>query len=130
MSYAAAHLRGNLRRVMTAQALIILAVAGASMLIGGREAARAAAFGGLITMFNSILLSRRIELLGNAPTGDVKRGLLIFLAGAVQRFVLTLGLFAVGLGPLGLQPLPLLLAFGVAHIGYTFSGRAPQAPPA
>ena len=129
MSYAAAHLRGNLRRVMTAQALIILVLAGSGMLLGGREAAQAAVFGGLITVLNTILLSRRIELLGSSPTGDVKRGLIIFLAGAVQRFVVTLGLLAIGLGPLALQPLPLLVAFAAAYIGYTFSGRTAQAPP-
>lgn len=129
MSYAAAHLRGNLRRVMTAQALIVLALAVVSMVLAGGEAAQGAVFGGLITMLNTVLLSRRIELLGAVPTGDVKRGLILFLAGTVQRFLLSLGLLAVGLGPLGLRPLPLLITFAVAHIGYTFSGRTPQAPP-
>ena len=42
--------------------------------------------------------------------------------GAVQRFVAVRVLFALGMGWIGLQPIPLLVGFGAAQLGYFING--------
>ena len=49
---------------------------------------------------------------------------LFFYVGAAQRFVTTLVLFAVGMVWLKLAPIPLLMTFALAQLGYLFKSYA------
>ena len=89
----------------------------------GALAAQAALYGGGIVMFNVWMMNRRIqaaiELAKVAPGQEVK----ILYIAAAQRFIVTLVLLGLGMGGFQLPPLPLLIAFAVAQLGYLFSGR-------
>jgi ATP synthase protein I len=108
-------------KMLAVQSLLIAAVAWAFYIYQGQFAAQAALYGGCIVMFNVFLTHRRLqaaaEIAKMAPGKEVK----IFYLAAVQRFVFTLGFFIVGMGWIGLPPVPLLVAFAIAHIGYLFN---------
>jgi ATP synthase protein I len=129
VSYAVRYLRGNLRRLLSVQVALILAAGAVFLLLSDVEAARAALFGGLITLLNTVLLSWQIERFGEAAAHRNKAGLAAFVGGLFQRMLLTLFLLAVGLGALKLQPLPLLIAFAFTQIGFIATARtSPQGP--
>ena len=79
-------------------------------------------FGGIVAMFNIILMSRRLA----AANLDVERGLdgsMQLYLGAVERFAFAALGFALGMGYLKLSPLPLLAGFGLAQLVYFWGGR-------
>jgi ATP synthase protein I len=108
-------------KMLAVQSLLVAAVAWAFYIYQGQFAAQAALYGGCIVMFNVWMTHRRLraaaEIAKMAPGQEVK----IFYLAAVQRFVFTLSFFIVGMGWLGLPPVPLLVAFAIAHVGYLFN---------
>ncbi len=105
--------------------LTTLAVIGFFAFQGG-AAALAAAFGGAITLVNtSLLLWRMNRSQRSGPLGAhaTLRGLL-FSAG--ERFAAVAFMFALGMGILRLQPMPLLIGFCLsmlALVSLAKSGR-------
>jgi ATP synthase protein I len=110
-------------KMLGALALLTAGVAWAFYAYQGQLAAQAALYGGGIVMFNVWMTSRRMqtaaEIAKIAPGKEVQ----IFYLAAILRFVFTLGFFILGMGLLNLPPIPMLVAFGVAHIGYLFNGQ-------
>ncbi|MEK8018620.1 MAG: ATP synthase subunit I [Candidatus Parabeggiatoa sp.] len=108
-------------KMLAFQSLLVAAVAWAFYIYQGQFAAQAALYGGCIVMFNVWMTHRRLqaaaEIAKIAPGQEVK----IFYLAAVQRFVFTLSFFILGMGWLGLPPVPLLVAFAIAHFGYLFN---------
>ncbi len=110
----------NAPRMMMAQAIIILVVAAGFYGYQGSLAAQSALFGGSIALLNLwsnyLLLRKAAEVSKTAPGSEIS----FFYIGAVQRFVTTLGLFALGMWWLKLIPLVLLAAFAIAQLGLLF----------
>ncbi|OUD12664.1 hypothetical protein TPSD3_13995 [Thioflexithrix psekupsensis] len=101
------------------------AVSGLALLFyifDGQSAAQGAFYGGAIVLFNTWVTHRRLksaqELAKIAPGREVTA---LYLA-AIQRFVFTLVFFAVGMGWLQLDPVPMLVGFGVVQLSYFVSG--------
>jgi len=85
-------------------------------------AAQAALYGGSIVMLNVWLMKRWLKFaiaVGQQTPG--KEVNILYLA-AIQRFILTLVLLAIGMGGFQFPPIPLLLTFALAHLGYFFGG--------
>ncbi len=110
-------------KMLAVQALLTAGVGLAFYVYQGQLAAQAALYGGGIVMFNVWMTNRRMqtaaEIAKIAPGKEVR----IFYLAAVLRFVFAIGFFILGMGWLKLPPVPMLIAFAVAHLGYLFNGQ-------
>lgn len=95
----------------------------------GESALWSAAYGGAVAIVTSWLLGRRVNRASELAETDPARSAYALYFGAVQRFVFVLIALGLGLGLLKLPPLPLLVSFAVAQLGYVLgAGRTGSAP--
>jgi ATP synthase protein I len=108
-------------KILAVQLLLTIIVAYVFYLYQGQLAAQSASYGGFIVMFNVWMTARRLQAAAKiakvAPGQEVK----MFYLAAMQRFIFTLSFFILGMGWLLLPPIPMLVAFAVAHLGYVFN---------
>lgn len=121
MSHAAVVLRGALRRLLGVQLALTVAVVAAWWASAGPPQALAALYGGGIALVGTLIAGRRIARAGRAATQSPQLGEAEIYIGVVMRFVATLALMALGMGPLRLDPLAILAAFAAAQLGYLFN---------
>jgi ATP synthase protein I len=107
-----------MQRILVAQLVIALAVAVGFLMLQGVLEARAALYGGGVTLVNSLWLARRIRWAEDLAQRSAARGAASLYLGALERFLLVLALLVLGLGLLKLAPVPLVVGFGVAHLGF------------
>jgi len=105
-------------RLLAVQAVIALGTTVAFWVARGSEAGKAAVFGGAVALLSAWLLGRRERRASEVTRTRPGSEMAVLYIGAVQRFVLTLVLFAVGMGPLGLSPVPLLAGFALAQLAF------------
>ncbi len=101
-------------KILAVQAILITGIAWFFYFYQNELAAQSALFGGFIVMFNVWITNRRIRSAAEKPGTEVR----IFYLVAMQRFIFTLSFFIIGMGLLNLPPVPMLVAFAVAHLGY------------
>lgn len=123
MSYVDAVHRDT-RRVLQAQLLLTLLIAGGFGLTRGLPAALAALYGGATTILISSWLARRVRQAGQ--TGSPGAGLAMIYSAAVLRYAAVVVLVGAGIGLLKLSPLPLLSAFAVTQFGFLASLQSPK----
>jgi ATP synthase protein I len=133
VSYAADVLKTGIRRVLLSQLVLVVGVAAGSWILVGEPAGRfsalSALYGGAITMLSTWWLGRRVQQSGAIAHTQPQRSQMVLYAGAIQRFVLTLVLLGLGLGWLDLAPVPLIVAFAAAQLGFlTNLGSSPRSP--
>jgi ATP synthase protein I len=87
---------------------------------GGVSAAKAGLFGGLIAFFNSMLLSWHMRRADRIAGDSAERSLRIVYLCAAERLILTIGLLALGIAVIKLQPLPLIIGFVAAQVAVFF----------
>ncbi len=121
MSYAAKVMRATVRRVLTIQLSITLGVTAAYLAAEGAHAAQSAFYGGLIALFATWLMGWRIRKAAEAAAQDANQGAFVIYAGAVQRFLVTLVLMALGMGTLKLAPVAILVCYALAQLAYAFN---------
>lgn len=107
----------------------IAAVAAVIFLLaqGGAQAV-AAFFGGTVSAVSSLLLRRGVIKANEIAQEDPRRGMMALYIGAVQRFVLVLALFGLGLGFLGIDPLASVVGFGASQLAYAVMMRKSAHP--
>lgn len=130
MSHAAEILSQGIRRVLISQMVLTLLTAGAALALQGSAAALAAFYGGGVALMGTWLLGRRVSRTPETAQqgGDAVNQLALY-AGILPRFIVTLVLLAAGLGWLKLAPIPLIVAFGLAQMGFAINlGSARQRP--
>lgn len=131
MSYAAEILGKSIRRVLLTQLLLTLAVAAAYLVVegwpAGRSGALAASYGGALALASTWLLGRRVQRTSDAVRHGAGSQLGLY-AGAAPRFVATLVLLGIGMGWLKLAPIPLIVAFGLAQLGFLINLGATKLP--
>lgn len=116
---ALAAMRSALFNLLAIQAVISLAIAAGFYAHRGTAGiAEAALYGGGTGLAVSALLGLR--LLRAARPGAGVGGLYL---GAIERFAFVAAAFAVGLGALGLAPIPLLVGFGGAQCAYFIAAK-------
>ena len=113
-----APMRNNLIAV---QAALIALCAIAAWIYKDYSAALSALFGGAVALANAWLLARRVEHVSELVKTDPNRGMFSMYMGAVQRFVLVIVALALGLGLLRLDPVPMVLTFGIAQLAYAIA---------
>ncbi len=116
----------ELRRLFGLQALLIAGAAAAMFALGGSAQGGAAVYGGLIAAANLLLLSRRVKLATEVARDTPGHETAVLYIGAVQRFLLVLVAFGLGMGFLNLSPIALLLGFAAGEIAFLMF-RAPRA---
>ena len=92
------------------------------VLLSGLDAFIAVLYGSVMSILNTLLLlwhATRAERLEQQDAGQNFR---IIVRCAVERFVITVALFALGLWRLGLEPLPLISGFVAGQLFYIIGG--------
>ena len=124
-------LREALRKTLTVQTVLILVAAVIALLTKGDRFALALVYGGAVTIVGTWLHAWR--LLKIATTGEendpTQVGAEVF-KGAIFKLGAMIGLLAIGMGVLKLDPLAVLIGFTVAYFGFMFArGYAPRSKP-
>jgi ATP synthase protein I len=112
-------LHSGTRRLIALQCGAAALVAAVFLIVGDRWDAVSAAYGGLIGVSMTLLLSRGVALAGKMP--DLRQSQIVLYAGAVVRFILVLALFAIGLAGFDLAPLALVIGFVAAQLVFPFT---------
>lgn len=112
----------GMRMILSIQATVAAAAAGVGYLHGGMPVARAALFGALIALCNTLLLAWRLHRGKRQVHVDAQRHLRSFYFSIVERFFVVGGLLAIGFGALHLAPAPLLAAFVAGQMAWMISG--------
>lgn len=115
-------MRTGLQRVLIAQCILTLAATLGGFLHSGKPTAIAVLFGGLITVITTALLmwceKRTAKRAGTDPGQNLK----LMYACAIQRLLFAMVMFAVGIGVLKLQPVPLLTGFMLGQVALFLNG--------
>lgn len=110
------------RRVLQAQLLLTLLVAGGFGLIDDLPGVLAALYGGATTLLITGWLAYRVRKAGQTTTTG--SGMAVIFSSVVLRYAVVVALLGTGLGLLKLAPLPLLVAFAVTQFGFLASLRS------
>lgn len=111
------------QRMLAIQAVLISVIAWAFYFYQGQLAAQSALYGGCIVLFNVWMMDRRVRIAAKMAEISPGREIQILYAAAIQRFIFTLILFGVGMGWLHLPPIPMLMTFAAAQLGYFFNKK-------
>ena len=103
-------------RIVLAQLGLALALAAVSLAAWGASTAAAALAGGVIGVVTNLYVARRV--FGNGAVRSAQQVLQRLYAAEAVKFALTLGLFALGIGVLKLNALPLLGGYGLTLVVY------------
>lgn len=129
MSHAAGILNQGIRRVLLSQIVLTMLTVVVAFALWGGAAALAALYGGGVALIGTWLLGRRISRTPEtAQQGEAGSSLALY-AGVLPRFFVTLALLAIGIGGLKLAPIPLIIAFGFAQLGFVINLGSARLPP-
>lgn len=112
--------------LIIAQACLVLTSALVANWLGDWLDVAAAFFGGGIAVVNVLLLARRL-LSGLRVADQANAAAFQLYFGAIERFVLTIAGFALGLGALGLPAVSMLATFALAQTSYFIAVRSDAA---
>jgi ATP synthase protein I len=112
------------QRILAIQALLISVVAWGFYFYQNQLAAQAALYGGCIVLFNVWMMDRRVRIAAKIAAISPGKEVQVLYFAAIQRFIFTLALFIVGMKGLDLPPVPMLITFAVAQLGYFFNKKA------
>ena len=118
MSFAAVVMRRVVRRLLTVQAILTIIVALSYLAFQELDGFIAAVYGGLITLSGTLLMAWRISRAGEIGAKQKQQGYLEIYLGAIQKFILTLVLMAVGMGFMKLNPMSMIIAFAVTQLSF------------
>ena len=111
------------RKVIALQVGVSALIAAAFFMAKGTGEAYSAFYGGLISVAVAFLLGRGVVRAAEAARQDPKKSMLILYLGAVQRFILVLVLFGIGLKALSLAFIPMIAGFAGAQLAYLSNMR-------
>ncbi|MHB1333895.1 MAG: ATP synthase subunit I [Sulfuriferula sp.] len=103
---------------MVLQMLVSMAVAAIFWMTGSFSQAESALYGGLASVALAVLLKRNLIKAGQFTLDTPRKGLFILYLGAMQRFIIVLGIFGVGFAVFKFKPLASLIGFGAAQLSY------------
>lgn len=106
-------MRNVVIRLLFMQSIAAVCVAVPAGVVYGSSAAVAAIYGGLVALVMTLMLAWRI---GQAASSQ--GALKWLMLGAAERMIMVCVAFAIGIGVLGLVPVPMLVGFGVAELAY------------
>ncbi len=110
-------------KIIAIQALLVTGMGWVFYTYQGLQAAQAAFYGGGIAIFNVWLSHRGVQTAAKIAQVAPTKEIYVFYFVAVQRFIFALGCFILGMGWLEWPPIPMIVTFGIAQIGYFFKGN-------
>lgn len=122
MKIAEPELATKAKWVISTQLIVSIIVAVAFLTKGTWESL-AAVYGGFVSICISLLLLWGIQRANIAAKVDPGKSMRILYVGAVQRFVLVLGLLALGVAFFKLDPVAIVAGFALAQVGYLIGSR-------
>lgn len=122
-STAESQLAAVTRSVTSVQIITSVVVAGLFLMQGVWDSV-SVLYGGFSSVLTVLLLSRGVKRASEAALRNPKQSLQILYLGAVQRFLLVIGLLALGLAVFKLAPIAVCVGFAVAQIGYVIGSRS------
>ena len=111
------------RRIVGFQILASVVIAIGFLIGVGAAQGRSALYGGLVAVTLTVLLSRGVKRAEVSVARDPQKSMVILYVGAVQRFVLALAAFALGLAVLKLEPMAVFIGFAAAQFSYLINAR-------
>lgn len=123
MIYAERALQAVLRRRALIQSSLAALLAAAFLAAQGFEAALSALYGGSISVVTTLLQLWQLQRGSLLPAGDAGGNLGFLIRCAAERFLLALLMFVLGLGVIGLAPLPLLSGFVAGQLALIYGGN-------
>ncbi len=118
MDIAVSQVQTSAKKVAGLQIIIAALTAVVFGIVEAGWAALSACFGGFISICVSLLLRRGVLKANEIAQEDPAKGMTVLYFGAVQRFVLVLVMFGLGLGLMELSPLATVVGFGTAQLAY------------
>lgn len=103
-------------RIAIIQAVVAAISAALTCLYMDEDAAKAAWFGGLVAVANSLMLAWRMRAAAQRGEKSPDQELAGLVRSSVERFLMVALLIAAGLGWLKLMPAPLLLGFVLGQL--------------
>jgi len=104
------------KRLFIVQTVFLAGVVALTYLVWNLDSAMAVLFGGAMVVINTVIQQwghfRAVKTAGN----DLQRNMRIIYRTAAERFIITLALFAVGIGVLRLEPKFLIAGFIVLQL--------------
>lgn len=102
---------------MGIQLVLVCLAASIIFILSGRFQALSALFGGAMAVLNLVLLEWRRYQADGGRALTAAQSMWALYRSAIERFALVLALFALGMGALRLEPLPLLIGFIAGQLG-------------
>lgn len=106
------------RDVTVLQMVVSMAVVATYWITGSFSQAQSALYGGLVSVTLAVLLKRSVIKAERITLDTPRKSVLILYLGAVQRFIIVLGVFGVGFAVFKLKPLASLIGFEAAQLSY------------
>jgi ATP synthase protein I len=120
MSFAAKVMRKTTYNLIKNQCYIALSVAILAWVFFDPTVLLASLYGAFIALSGSLISSWRITRAGVIGISEKQQGYIEIYLGAIQRYILTLVLFALGIGALHLPAVPMIAIFALEQIAYLF----------
>jgi ATP synthase protein I len=115
-------LAGGMRKQLGFQLVLITVASMVFFTLGNAVQAGSVWFGGAIATANLLLLEWRRMAADSGPALSAAASLRLLYRTALERFVLVVTLFVLGLGVLRLEPLALLTGFIVGQVALIVTG--------
>ena len=122
MSYAAGVLRTGIRRTVTAQVLLVMALTALYLGTKGGFYALSALYGGATALAVTSLLGWRIQQAGESVQAGSHANNALLYASTLERLALVALAVGAGIGWLKLDPVALIAGFAIAQLGYLARG--------
>ena len=122
MKIAEPELASRARWVISTQ-LIISVIVATVFLIKGTWEFTAALYGGFASICITMLLLWGIKRATEAAKENPGKSMRILYVGAVQRFLLVIGLLAMGIALFKLDPIAMCVGFALAQLSYLIGSR-------
>ena len=111
----------TLRKILLVQTSLVLITAITLTLVKGHEFFMATLYGGAVIMVSTIYFGWRLKIATEAADKTPTVNSVELFKGIFIRFLMVIGLLALGLGWLKLQPAGVLSGFIAAQLAYWFS---------
>ena len=118
MDFAMVVMRRVVRRLLFIQFVIMLIVAAAYLIFQTPGSFLAALYGGSVTVSATLLMAWRISRAAGVAASDKQQGRMEVYIGALQKFLLTLLMMAVGMGILKLDPVAMIVSFALTQLSF------------
>lgn len=118
MSHADKILGRTLRRLVTAQLVLLAIAAAVAATTQGLATMLALLFGGAVTIASSLAGAWRMHMADALPCEAVTMHVAELYKSAVLKMLVAITLLALGIGYFELAPLPVLAGLAVTQIGY------------